>query len=283
MSGTASRVFARLAEAALTLAAAVVAGCVLICAAPGTGMDERELDLRLTEADRDRIRAERDAERRFTVFLPRYLAALARGDLGVSESFNRPVAELLGERFPVTLRTAGGGLAAAWVAAGVLTAAAGRGRRGRWFGYLARAASGSLLCIPAALTGLLLVVWQLPVWLGIAVVVFPKVFGPLDGVLSGAAGSGAVLAARARGASPPAIVFRHMLWPRRRALAALAAVSAPLAIGASVAVEAVTGTPGIGHLAWKATTSRDVVLLVGLTLVLTAVTLAVNTAAEVDG
>lgn len=281
MSATAHRVFANLAEIAATLAAAVVAGAALICFAPGTGIDERELDLRLTHAGRDRIRAERDEQRRFTVFLPRYVSALAHGDLGNSESFNRPVAELLRERFPVTLRTVGRGLAAAWMAAGVLIAV-GRGMRWRWFGGAAHAASGSLLCVPAALTALALAVWNLPVWIGIAAVVFPKIYSSLDGVVSGAAESGAVLAARARGVSRAGILLRHVFWPLRKPVAALAAVSIPLGVGASVAVEAVTGSPGIGQLAWKATTSRDVVLLVGLTLVLTAVTLTANAAAEVE-
>jgi ABC-type dipeptide/oligopeptide/nickel transport system permease component len=59
-------------------------------------------------------------------------------------------------------------------------------------------------------------------------------------------------------------------------LIALAGVSITLALSASIPVEALTDSAGIGQLAWKAALGRDLPVLVTITLLLTAVTMAAN-------
>jgi peptide/nickel transport system permease protein len=59
-------------------------------------------------------------------------------------------------------------------------------------------------------------------------------------------------------------------------LIALAGVSITLALSASIPVEALADSPGIGHLAWKAALGRDLPVLVTITLLLTAITTIVN-------
>ncbi|MFN7921834.1 MAG: hypothetical protein U0Q16_17165 [Bryobacteraceae bacterium] len=62
--------------------------------------------------------------------------------------------------------------------------------------------------------------------------------------------------------------------------AALAVVSVVAALGLAVPMETLTDTPGLRQLAARATPARDLRLLVGLTLVVTAVALAANLAAD---
>ena len=61
---------------------------------------------------------------------------------------------------------------------------------------------------------------------------------------------------------------------------ALAGVSGIMAFGAAIPVETLCDLPGLGQLAWKAATARDLPLLVVLTLLITLLTQACNTAAD---
>jgi peptide/nickel transport system permease protein len=63
-------------------------------------------------------------------------------------------------------------------------------------------------------------------------------------------------------------------------LLALAGVSCGIALGATIPVEVMCDSPGIGQLAWKAAMARDLPLLVTLTLLIAAVTLSANLAAD---
>jgi len=62
---------------------------------------------------------------------------------------------------------------------------------------------------------------------------------------------------------------------------ALAGVTVSIALGASIPVESLCGLPGIGQLAWQAALSRDLPLLVNLTVLVTLVTLLANSGADV--
>jgi peptide/nickel transport system permease protein len=62
---------------------------------------------------------------------------------------------------------------------------------------------------------------------------------------------------------------------------ALAGITVSIALGASIPVESLCGLPGIGQLAWQAALSRDLPLLVNLTLLVTLVTLLANSSADV--
>ena len=53
-----------------------------------------------------------------------------------------------------------------------------------------------------------------------------------------------------------------------------------IAFAAAIPVEVVCDSPGLGQLAWKAALSRDVPLLVNLTLVIAIVTVAANSFSE---
>ena len=55
-----------------------------------------------------------------------------------------------------------------------------------------------------------------------------------------------------------------------------------IALGAAIPVEAIFDLPGTGQLAWQSALSRDLPVLVNLTLLMTAFTLLVNAAAELS-
>src|ERR671922_2041187 len=89
-------------------------GATLVRIAPGFGVDEEELDTRLS---RESIQALRQAQPsdNLLVFYFHYLGRLLRGDLGTSRTLQKPVAQLLRERFPETLKSVASGLALGWV------------------------------------------------------------------------------------------------------------------------------------------------------------------------
>jgi peptide/nickel transport system permease protein len=66
-------------------------------------------------------------------------------------------------------------------------------------------------------------------------------------------------------------------------LLALAGVSVSIAFGAAIPIEALCDLPGIGQLAWKAATARDLPLLVAVTFLVIAMTQACNALSDWAG
>jgi peptide/nickel transport system permease protein len=64
---------------------------------------------------------------------------------------------------------------------------------------------------------------------------------------------------------------------------ALAGVSVSIAFGAAIPVEALCDLPGIGQLAWKAATARDLPLLVAITFVVIVMTQVCNAVSDWAG
>jgi len=122
---------------------------------------------------------------------------------------------------------------------------------------------------------------HVPVFAAIAVVTFPKLFRYLRNLLAHAFEQPYILAARARGVGNTRIVFRHVLSLSAPALCALLGISLSLAFGAAIPLEALCDSPGIGQLAWQAALNRDLPLITSLTLLVTLVTVAANSLANV--
>jgi peptide/nickel transport system permease protein len=112
------------------------------------------------------------------------------------------------------------------------------------------------------------------------VVLFPKVFRYLRNLLAHAYDHPCVLAARARGISSMRILLRHVLPLAAPPVTSLLGVSISMAFGAAIPIEALCDSPGLGQLAWLAALNRDLPLIMNLTLVVTLVTVAANSAAD---
>ncbi len=275
------RQFARLLfSAAITVAMAGVLTAALVRFSPGFGVNEHALDPTRDAAALRAMEAARPEQGNFLGYAMRQTAAMFRGDLGLSRNWNRPVAALLRERWPITAQLMGVGIVGGWAlaVAFALPAAIFRGRAWR---VLAAGIGGLLLCVPSAALALLIFVYAGPVRAVMALAVFPRVYQYLQNMLSHAAAQPHVMAARARGLHPSRILFWHILPVAAPQALALAGVSVSMAFGAAVVVEVICDFPGIGQLAWKAALARDLPLLIALTMLVALVTQLANAAADV--
>ena len=108
----------RIGALAVTVLLGGLLTAVLVRVSPGFLVDERELDPRLSESSRASIEREHSANRDVLSFYIRRLGRMAmHADWGDSPSLNRPIAQLLRERFPVTLQLMAIGVAGGWALA----------------------------------------------------------------------------------------------------------------------------------------------------------------------
>jgi len=270
----------------LFLVGAVLLGglfsATLVRLAPGFDVDERELDPHLNAQSLQALRDQRRQDHNVFWFYMAYMKRAAHGDLGTSLALGQPVRTLLQDRIPLTLRLLSTGLGLAWVLALALSLSAAW-LRFSVYDTLTTMASGTLLCIPAAVLALLSVVWNVPGSLAIAMIVFPHSFRYARNLLVKAYSRPHILAARAKGLGETRILLWHVAPVAMPQLMAVAGVSVSIAIGATIPVEALCGLPGIGQLAWQAALARDLPLLVNITILVTLVTLLANSAADVIG
>jgi ABC-type dipeptide/oligopeptide/nickel transport system permease component len=273
----------RLASNLITLIAVVLAGGFLAAAlvrySPGFDSIPEDLNPQINPATLRTLHERHERANSLPVFYARYLAGALRGDLGVSQNLNRPVAELLRRRAPVTLRLILFGTAAGWIVTALLAWLAVWTRR-----IVLRTAafslSGLLLAIPPAVLGLAFFFNQAPLALAVALALVPRLFGTLRALLEDCYGSPALLAARARGVTPGGIALRYVLRPGAPQLIALMGVALVVAFGAAIPIEGLCGVPGIGALTLEAALARDMPLLCGAALAITVFVALVHAVAN---
>jgi len=267
---------------ALTVLLGGLLGATLVRVAPGFGVNEAELDSRLSAQSIAALRQSQPGAHSLASFYWNYLARMAHGDLGISGSLQRPVAQLLKERTPETAKSVVLGLLLGWLLALSLAIAVAMSRS--WgVDLFATLVGGILLCLPAAVLALLFLITRMPGRLVLALIVFPNTFRYARILLVRAAASPHVLTARAKGLGNFSVLCWHILRPAAPQLLALAGVSVSIAFTSAIPVEALCDLPGLGQLAWKAALSRDLYLLVTLTMIVAVVTLGANSIADLLG
>jgi peptide/nickel transport system permease protein len=269
----------RVTLVALTIAVGGFLSATLVRYAPGFGTDERQLDARLSGESIAAIRATSADERNIVSSYGSAFRRATRGDLGTSRTLQRPVRELIAERGIVTLRTVGAGLMTAWLAALLLVLASWE-LRSEVPDISCTAMGGLLLCLPAGAVALLMIMLNLPGYIALALVVFPKVHRYLTRLVRTAARLPHILTAKAAGVSSTRVLSRHVGPVISREVLALAGVSVGMAIGAAIPVEALCGIPGIGQLAWQSALARDLPVLIDVSMLVTACTVLANSGAE---
>jgi peptide/nickel transport system permease protein len=251
--------------------AAGLACAILVRYAPGTMVDERELDRRLSENSIRELRSNKASSSDVFANLWRYLGGFTRGDLGYSESNHAPIAALIADRAPETLRELAIGLGGGWLF-GLALAIPKRG-----FSILA----GLLLSLPTALIAYLCLMQGAKASLVLVIVLTPRIFRFSRNLIAQAYTALHIEMARARGISETRILLSHVFPAISPQLLALAAASASMAIGAAIPIEAICDVPGLGKLAWNAAMARDLPLLVNLTMVIAVATTTATAVSEI--
>jgi peptide/nickel transport system permease protein len=250
-----------------------VACAFLVRYAPGTGVDERELDRRLSEENIRVLRSNKAVDNDVYGALKRYVTGLAKGDLGYSQSNNAPIAALIADRAPETLRELGVGLTGGWIIG--LALAIPR----RIWGLSAFA--GLLLSVPTALLAYLCLMEGAKSSLVLIIVLAPRIFRFARNIIKQAYTAVHIEMARASGVPETRILLSHVFPAISPQLLGLAAASASMAIGALIPIEAICDVPGLGKLAWNAAMARDLPLLVNLTMIVAVATTAATAVSEI--
>lgn len=276
----------RIARHGLTLIATALLGgllsALLVRLAPGFDVDEQQLDAHLNSASVQALRQTRLDQHDILRFYVHSLQRASHGDLGISLSLGQPVATLLRNRAPLTLRLVGVGLLLSWAVAMAMALSAAW-LRASAYDALTTIVSGTFLCIPAAVLALLSVLWNVPGALAVGLIVFPRVYRYARNLLAKAYSLPHIITARAKGLSELRILFWHVVPVAGPQLLAVAGVSVSIAVGAAIPVEALCGLAGVGQLAWQAALARDLPLLMNITILVTMVTLLANSSADVLG
>jgi len=242
---------------------------VLVCIAPGFDSDERQIDARLSTESIQSLRQLRAQNRNPLTAFIQFVGGAVQGDLGYSSTFNRPVWELLSERYPATFRAVGVGAFTGWAVAVLLASCVTL-----FPGFALRGSStsiaGLLLCVPSALLGFMAIVLQSSVASAMSCVVFSRLFLQMNTLFDKASAQPHVMAAEAMGLTRRALFRWHIAGPSTPQMIVLGASSISIALGAAVPLEVICDSPGLGQLAWKATLGRDLSVLLGVTLIIAA-------------
>ena len=253
-------------------------GATLVRFAPGFGTDEQEMDSRLNHDSMQALRQANAPGESLSGFYLHHLQRMLHGDLGYSKTLQEPVRQLLAERLPDTLKSVALGLLFGW-SLGLGLAATATLFRSWSLNIFTGLLASTMLSVPAAVLALLLVMAHAPGRLVLGFVVFPKVFRYSRNLLSQVADQPHVVTAWAKGLGRLQVFKKHIVPIITPQLLALLGVSVSLAFAAAIPMEVVCDLPGVGQLAWKAALGRDFELLVDLTMLVTTITLAANSAA----
>lgn len=237
----------------------------------------------------------------------RWLSAALQGDLGISFSTTRPVAEMIFERLPATLELMALSFALAGVAAiglGVFSAV----RQYSAFDYLATGVSFVGIAMPVFWLGLVLqLVFAVRLgWLPVAgtetvgdtsftdhltylvlpafVLSFRYVAGwsrYLRSSLVGVLREDYVRTARAKGLSERKVIGRHALPNAMIPVLSIMALNLADLFSGAVITETIFAWPGIGRMFVQAMFARDYPLLMGILLISSVMVLVFNLLADV--
>lgn len=299
----ASYVARRAVTAAFTLLVATAlaySAMLLVPGDPARAILGMEADPQAVAALQRQLGLDRPPMERFG----RWLAGVVRGDLGQSLRYQRPVAELVGQRLALTVPLVSASLAVAGVAALVLgVAAATRPDTGADLAVRLGALVGGSL--PTFWIGLMLILlfsvrwgmlpsggfsgWQDPLRaareLALPVATLALARTPLlarmvrAGLLESLE-QPYIRTARAKGLGEGPVVLRHALRNALIPVMTVLGLEFSQLLVAGVVVESVFALPGLGTLALVAIEARDYPLVQGIVLVLAAFIVAVNLAVD---
>jgi len=295
----------------LLLVGVSVLSFVLVELAPGDYFAEMRLDPRISEATVRALRVRYGLDRPLPERYLRWVASLARGELGYSFAYGQPVGPLLWPRVRNTLLLTGTANGLAWMLAVPL---------GAWWATRRRGVADAGL---AGLTAILLALPDLVLALGLLLLAVRTGWFPAGGMVSlgheqmsagerlrdvaahlvlpvtalvlgilpvlvryvrasvaDALGAPFVRAARAHGIPEVRVVLRHALPAAANPLISLFGLSLAGLLSTSLLVEVVMSWPGLGPLMLEAILARDFYLVLGPVLASTLLLVGGNLLAD---
>jgi peptide/nickel transport system permease protein len=271
-------------------------------------------------AESNRLRSELGLDRPIAVQYARWSESLLRGNLGESFALRRPVRSVIADSLPVSIALGASSLLLTFLI-GVPIGMAQARRRGSLIDRSLTVATVALYAAPSFWLSLALVgvftygaaSWGFPAWMrmpafGIQTpgamlhgsakvvdIIRHAVLPVLILALIGAAGIARyarssiadvlnqdfVRTARAKGASPSRVHYRHVLSTVLPILVVLFALALPGVVAGSVFVESVFSWPGMGKAMLTAINARDYPVIMGTTAVYASIVVLANFAADV--
>ncbi|MFT3689757.1 ABC transporter permease [Paenirhodobacter sp.] len=303
-----TRIVGRLVKAAIVLLAILVLNFLLIHAAPGDPATVMAGEAGATdEIFLQQLREKFGLDQPLHVQLGKYIADVARLDLGYSYRQQMPVLDLILNRLPATLLLTGTAFLVSLVL-GVLAGVLAASRVGRWSDTLISSVALLFYATPlfwAALMGVLLFSVTLG-WLppfgyetvGSGFTGLRRALDIAEHLILPAVSLGLfftavysrmtrasmlevsqmdfVKTARAKGLAPGLIQRRHILRNALLPIVTLAGLQAGQLVGGAVLTETVFAWPGIGRLMFEALTQRDYNVLLGVFFVSAAMVILFN-------
>jgi peptide/nickel transport system permease protein len=242
------------------------------------------------------IRHEMGFDRPVYVQYFRFLGRLAQGDLGMSYRQRRPVATIIIERFPATLKLA---LAAMLIAAlaGIFAGIVAATHRNGVLDWLIMALSMTGISMPVFWLGMMLILvfaahlgW-LPVGgygqsgdlrhlvlpaLSLSAVSVGSIARMMRSSMLEIVGRDYIRTARAKGLTEQAVVLRHALRNAFIPVITVIGIDFASLLGGAVATETVFAWPGLGRAAVDAIRMRDLPVVEGCVIFLAFVFVIVN-------
>jgi ABC-type dipeptide/oligopeptide/nickel transport system permease component len=228
-----------------------------------------------------------------------WLAGMAHGDLGLSYTYQTPVADLIGERLQVSVALAGLATLIAILVA-LPTGLFAASRRGRLGDGVAMGAAQVGMALPNFWLAMLLVLvfavglrwlpsggfpgWRGGPWPALKALILPAIALALPqaailarvlrSALIETLGQDYIRTAKAKGLSGRQVLVRHALRNALIPTLTILGLQLPLLVAGAVIVENVFYLPGLGRLVFQAIGQRDLIVVQGVAALLVLIMVA---------
>lgn len=250
-----------------------------------------------TEADIEAIRQQHGFDRPLAVQYLDWLGDALSGDLGRSVYFKVPVAELIGERLPITMML--GALALVFalllsIPLGVVAALRpnsiidhaalwlavfGQAMPSFWFALMLMLVLGVWArLLPISGTGSLLNFVMPAIALGYYAT--PAIMRLTRAGMVEVLSSDYIRTARAKGLRTGKVLFKHALRNAVIPVVSLAAVQFGFMLSGSIVIESIFALPGVGQLAWISLQRSDFTVVQGIVLMLSVIYILLSLLAD---
>jgi peptide/nickel transport system permease protein len=279
----------------------------LLGRAPGDYLSELAANPQVSTTTLAQLRVQYGIDQPLPVKYITWIKNAARGDLGFSLVYQRPISGLIGARLWNTVLLNGLALLVAWSLGIAVSLLSALPRRSLWPGWLAGAAATLMVSLPAVLVALVLLALAIPMGLpvggmtsanwderglvarivdvlrhlilpvaAVSVVWLPVVIRHTRTALEQSLREPYIVTARAKGLTRARVLIAHAFRNALNPLATFFGLSVSALLSASLPVEVVMGWPGLGQLTYDAVLKRDIFLVMDLAVIAALLLLAGN-------